>query len=449
MSILMAALTPHPPLVIPEIGKDSRKKAKKTINSLKILAEEIKGKNPDIIITISPHGPVFTDAISILDLKELEGDFSEFACPEVKIKVQTDKDFIQNIRNNAQKEEIEVITLSSADLERYNYPARLDHGVLVPLYFVKNTGLDVPVIPITMGLLEYEKLYKFGEIIENTINEMNLNAVIIASGDLSHRLKPGAPAGFNPHGEKFDRELIELLKNEEYQDVLNIEPVLIEKAGECGLRPLVIMLGALSNNSFNSEVKSYEGPFGVGYGVVGFYPEKNNIYLNLARETIKNFVLYGKKDIMEKMLRSPLPVELNRKAGTFVSIKKKGQLRGCIGTISPSKDNIAEEIISNSISAASRDPRFPVIKKDELSELDISVDVLGKAERVEQVEDLDPYQYGIIVEKGFKRGVLLPNLEGVDTVAEQLDVVIRKAGLDPIEDLKDLKLYRFRVRRYK
>ncbi|MFW5972035.1 MAG: AmmeMemoRadiSam system protein B [Bacillota bacterium] len=271
MSILMAALTPHPPIIIPEIGKERRQEVDTTISKLEELAAEIEKKNPDILITISPHGPVFADAISILDQGRLEGDFSEFACPEVSMSIETDPGFIQNIKSEAKEEDIEVITLSSADLKKYNYPGRLDHGVMVPLYFLKQRSLDMPVIPITMGLLDYDKLYKFGKTIQKTVSEMGLKAVIIASGDLSHRLRPGAPAGYNPYGEKFDKKLIEMLENENYREVMNIDQNLIEKAGECGLRPLVIMLGALDGQNYSSEVKSYEGPFGVGYGVVGFY----------------------------------------------------------------------------------------------------------------------------------------------------------------------------------
>lgn len=273
MAIVMSALTPHPPLAIPQIGRESRQEVRDTIESLEVLAREIKEKDPDLLITISPHGPVFADAISILVLEELKGDFADFACPEVKIAVKTDQTFIKKLKENAETEQIEVITLTEAALARYNYPAKLDHGVMVPLYFILETGLDVPVIPVTMGLLEYEKLFRFGGIIEKTVEEMGLNAVVVASGDLSHRLKPGAPAGYNPYGEKFDQELIELLKNRDYRAVLEMDQLLIEKAGECGLRPIIIMLGAIDRRNFNSEVKSYEGPFGVGYAVVGFYPE--------------------------------------------------------------------------------------------------------------------------------------------------------------------------------
>ncbi|MFP4661184.1 MAG: AmmeMemoRadiSam system protein A [Halanaerobiales bacterium] len=172
--------------------------------------------------------------------------------------------------------------------------------------------------------------------------------------------------------------------------------------------------------------------------------DNGNVFVNLARKTIESFVKQERLQIPE-----PLPEELNREAGVFVSIKKNGQLRGCIGTIQPTQDNLAEEIISNAISAASRDPRFPAIEEHELPELDISVDILEEPEPIDSVDKLDPWKYGIIVEKGFHRGLLLPMLEGIDTVEEQLDIAVRKAGLSPDEDLENLQLYRFRVTRYK
>lgn len=275
MGILMAGLSPHPPLIIPKIGGERREGIRKTIDSLEELAEEVKDCQPDVLITISPHGPVFTDAISILDQGYLAGDFSEFAYPDVKLGTAADQDLIQEIKKTSNINDIEVLTLSSAELEIYNYQASLDHGVLIPLYFIQQAGLDVPLVPITMGLMEYDILYSFGKVIQQVVDKLDLKAVIIASGDLSHRLKPGAPAGFNPRGEEFDRKLVEILDNEDFSKILKIDKALIHKAGECGLRPLIIMLGALDGLSFKTEVKSYEGTFGVGYAVVGFYPGGN------------------------------------------------------------------------------------------------------------------------------------------------------------------------------
>ncbi|MEJ6949534.1 AmmeMemoRadiSam system protein A [Natronospora cellulosivora (SeqCode)] len=167
----------------------------------------------------------------------------------------------------------------------------------------------------------------------------------------------------------------------------------------------------------------------------------NKIFIELAKKAMKEYITQGKKI----QAPDPLPVEFDRKAGSFVSIKKDGDLRGCIGTVKATQDNLAEEIIENAISASTQDPRFPSIKERELADLKISVDVLGQAEEIDNIQKLDPENYGVIVEKGNRRGLLLPNLEGVDTVEEQVGIALRKAG---IYSMKGVQLYRFQVRRY-
>jgi len=167
-----------------------------------------------------------------------------------------------------------------------------------------------------------------------------------------------------------------------------------------------------------------------------------NSIVRLARDTIEKFVRDG------EVLPTPkdLPTELAGRAGAFVSIKKKGQLRGCIGTIEPGQENLAAEIIRNAISAATQDPRFPPITPEELEDLSVSVDVLGEPEPVSGPEGLDPHKYGVIVERGWQRGLLLPALEGVDTVEQQVDIARQKAG---IVSGQPVQLYRFTVTRYK
>src|SRR5690606_37197305 len=136
---------------------------------------------------------------------------------------------------------------------------------------------------------------------------------------------------------------------------------------------------------------------------------------------------------------------LTQRAGVFVTIKKRGQLRGCIGTFLPTKKNIAEEIQRNAISAGCEDPRFTPVREDELDELVYSVDILSKPEPVNSLDQLDPKRYGIIVSKGFRRGLLLPNLEGVNTVEEQLNIALQKAGISPREKYN---IERFDVERH-
>ncbi len=163
--------------------------------------------------------------------------------------------------------------------------------------------------------------------------------------------------------------------------------------------------------------------------------------VELAKKTVETYVKQGKTTHPKE-----LTPEMRQRAGVFVSIHKLGELRGCIGTIEPRKDNVAKEIIANAVSSASRDPRFPPIAPDELDQLDYSVDVLTTPEPIESQDQLDPKRYGVIVEAGFKRGLLLPDLEGVDTADYQIEICRLKAGITPDEPIK---LYRFEVRRYK
>ncbi|MFO7969486.1 MAG: AmmeMemoRadiSam system protein A [Bacillota bacterium] len=170
---------------------------------------------------------------------------------------------------------------------------------------------------------------------------------------------------------------------------------------------------------------------------------KTNPYVKLAKKALEFYI----KNNKEMQKPTDLPKEmLEKKAGVFVSLKKWGDLRGCIGTTSPTTNSIADEIIQNAISAGTRDPRFPPVNEKELSLLTISVDVLKAPEPIESISELDTNKYGVIVRKGRRSGLLLPNLEGIDTPKEQVDIALRKAGIYPEEDYK---LERFEVIRHK
>jgi len=170
--------------------------------------------------------------------------------------------------------------------------------------------------------------------------------------------------------------------------------------------------------------------------------KEESAYVRLARETIENYIKYG------KIIAPPLDISkeiINQKAGVFVSIKKFGNLRGCIGTFMPTQENIVQEIIKNAISAVVDDPRFSPVTVSELGDLIISVDVLSPPEEISDISELDPKKYGVIVSSGYKKGLLLPDLEGVDTAEEQVNIAKGKAGIYPDEKVK---LYRFEVKRY-
>lgn len=169
--------------------------------------------------------------------------------------------------------------------------------------------------------------------------------------------------------------------------------------------------------------------------------EQINPVVELARAAVESYISYGKT-----IVPTELTDELKERAGVFVSIKKHGQLRGCIGTFEPTRKSVAEEIVYNAISSATCDPRFSPVRVSELDDLQYSVDILTQPEPVRGPDELDPAVYGVIVESGFKRGLLLPDLEGVNTAEEQIRICKMKAG---ISDGEPVQLYRFMVRRYR
>ncbi len=464
MGIVFGGLAPHPPLLIPEIGRRDRDQVSLTDQALRKLAGLLVHSEPDILVIISPHGPVFSEAIGILHSSIIHGDFKQFGVPQVHFEEQIDLEFINALHEVTLKSDIILALMNDMECEQYNIDVKLDHGIMVPLHYFRWMGLKSTLVPITMGMLPYEDLYKFGTMIQKASERIGKRVAVVASGDLSHRLTPTAPAGFNPRGKEFDQFIIKTLKRYRVEELFDIKPSLIEKAGECGLRPLIMMLGALNGLEVESEVISYEGPFGVGYGVASFTPSEKKIpsiiekiyekrfrmmkeiqckehpLVLLARQTIINNS-QNKKTFPPEELTS----EMKKQAGVFVSIKKHGQLRGCIGTTHPTQKNVSEEIIQNAKSAAFDDPRFFPIEENELNDLTISVDVLEDPEPIDSIKDLDPVCYGVIVKQGRRSGLLLPDLEGIDTAKKQVEFAKRKAGILSNEDIE---LSRFKVSRY-
>lgn len=230
------------------------------------------------------------------------------------------------------------------------------------------------------------------------------------------------------------------------------------RAGECGHRSFTILAGALDRKKVRAEKLSYQGNFGVGYGicmymVTGKDSDRNFLeqykkatedpYTALARAALEHYVKSGKR------LEIPdgLPEEMVREqAGAFVSLHKGGHLRGCIGSIAPFCECIAGEIIDRAVSAGTRDPRFPPVSPEELSELEYNVDILGKPEKISSERELDVKKYGVIVTKGRKRGLLLPDLEGVESPEHQVAIAKEKAGIR--QEDRDVMLERFQVIRH-
>lgn len=446
-------LLPHPPVALSEIGKGEEEKIRKTRESMYAIGQEIRQKAPKTIILITPHGPMFEDAVALSDEGEIYGDFKPFGAPSVSMKLPVNRALTKAIYEMAGEEKIPAVLVTKEVLSDYNEPFQLDHGAMVPLYFINEYYKDYELVHITYAPLDDISLYRFGMVIQRAAEKMGEQAVIIASGDLSHRLKKEGPYQYNPMGPKFDKEFLDLLSKGNALGVLNIDKETITGAGECGRRSVLILLGTLEGKQFNGELLSYEGTFGVGYGVMKFQPSaegdsvlkkltdlqkerqerkkhQKNPYVRLARESLTYYLETRKMlDTIPDYVTEEMKTQ---KRGVFVSLKKHGELRGCIGTIFPVTDCMAEEIIRNAVEAGIYDPRFREVEEEELLDIDFSVDVLTEPALCTR-KDLDPKQYGVIVRYKGRSGLLLPDLEGVDTVEEQLAIALKKAGIDPDE----------------
>ncbi len=453
-------MVPHPPLIVPEVGRGEEQKIQDTIDAYHEVGRRIGGLQPETIVLLSPHQIMYADYFHISPGNGAVGDLGQFGAGQVRFEVGYDREFVENLCKLADAGDLPAGT--AGERER-----RLDHGTMVPLYFVNQYWKDYQLVRVGLSGLPLTDHYELGRRIRETAEVLDRRIVIIASGDLSHRLKADGPYGYQKEGPEYDRRIMQVMESGDFGELLEFSEDFCEKAGECGHRSFTVMAGALDRMEVETQRLSYEGPFGVGYGICAYTvkgrdlkrnfkeqyeeKEKNRImelrqqedeYVQLARKTVEEYVRTGKKIRIPEGLSGEM---LERRAGVFVSIKKEGRLRGCIGTIQAVYPSIAQEIIENGVSAATRDPRFSPIEPEELDKLTITVDVLGDTEKIDSPDKLDVRRYGVVVTKGFKRGLLLPNLEGVDTVEEQIAIAKQKAG---IGEQEQAELERFEVVRH-
>ena len=456
MGITAAYMVPHPPLIVPAVGKGGEKDIIETTKSYERVAQEIAKIAPDTIVIISPHSVMYGDYFHISPGDGAVGSFARFGAPQVNFDEKYDKEFVVVLESRLYADDFPGGTLGERDKE-------LDHGTMVPLYFIRKYYQGGKIIRIGLSGLSLADHYKLGIYIRQVAEDLGRNTVIVASGDLSHKLQKYGPYGFDPAGPVYDEKIMAAAAAADFGGMLEFDENLLDKAAECGHRSFVIMSGTFDGVDVKAEALSHQDITGVGYGICIFEPGAKNedrcflkkladkvktadssAYVKLARATIDMYVRTGKrlkfaKDLPEG-LAEELPAEAtDRRAGAFVSVHKSG-------TIGPVQDSIAEEIISNAISAVSRDPRFDRVREDELGLLEINVDILGEPEDIDGPDQLDVKRYGVIVSCGGRRGLLLPDLDGVDTVEDQIDIARRKGGISPDDDYK---LQRFEVVRYR
>jgi len=427
--------------MVPEVGRESIAGVVESIEAMAELTKRLIESGAESVILISPHAPLEVDSFVAYEGPEVSGDFSRFNAAGTQFTTPIDEELLAAIKEAATSEHYEVTTLPEHDL---------DHGTAVPLYFLLRNGWRGKVVTLGYSFLSNHDHLRFGSCIRKAVDQVGRRVAFIASGDLSHRLKPQAPAGYNPNAHVFDEQVVEALRSNDPQKIIDIDFSLRRLAGECGYRSMLVAIGASAELPLSCEVLSYEAPFGVGYLVAQITNQPGDSGTEeislpaLAREAVETYVRSG------QILRPPAsPGEfLSARAPCFVSLKtRNSELRGCIGTIEPARDTLAHEIIANAISAANNDPRFEPVRPEELANLRYSVDVLFPPEET-VMEDLDPSMFGVIVEdeSGTRRGLLLPDIPGIDNAEQQVEIAARKAGIGRGEPVR---LYRFKVERYR
>jgi len=466
MSVLAAFMVPHPPMIIPAIGQGSEEQIAETTRAYKQAAEEIAALRPDTIVITSPHSILYGDYFHISPSAGAKGSFAQFGAGSVQFRVEYDTELVTEICRQADGQDFPAGTLGERD-------KALDHGTMVPLWFIErayeNAGVpkNYKIVRIGLSGLPLTDHYRLGQLIREAAERAGRRIVIVASGDLSHKLQDYGPYGFAKEGTEYDARIMDVCGRGAFGELFDFSEGFCNRAAECGHRSFVIMAGAFDGMAVKAKALSHEDVTGVGYGVCTFYPagedperrflirylkqteealarrrSREDPYVKLARQSLESYILSRRRidipdDVPEEMLHA--------KAGAFVSIHKDGALRGCIGTTGPTTDCVAREIIENAISASTRDPRFSPIGPEELPRLEISVDVLGEPEDIGSEAELDVKRYGVIVSSGGKRGLLLPDLDGVDSVEQQIDIARQKAGIRRSESVK---LQRFEVVRH-
>ncbi|NTW27841.1 MAG: AmmeMemoRadiSam system protein A [Coriobacteriia bacterium] len=451
---VFGVIAPHPPILVPSVGGREALVAHASLDALRDAGRALASFAPETIVLISPHAPLMQDAFLIDDSESIGGSLAQFGAPEA-YRWRGDPDLASALVQGLETADIPAIARST---ETRLKPGWLDHGAIVPLSFLDPQSTCALVV-LSLSYLPYALHRQLGSEVRRAAEAIDRRVAFIASGDMSHRLSPEAAAGYSPQGARLDAAIREHVSAGLLSELMTLDADMVEQGGECGLRSIIALGGYCGPDPVPSRVLSYEGPWGVGYltalsgkaAVDRVVPAKGrkggtpghdaSEIVRLARAAIAAYVHDGTTITNPPVLSDPGYPE---RAGCFVSLHRSGGLRGCIGTIAPTRSTLAGEVVGNALEAATRDPRFAPLSATELTDLEIKVDVLQPPESCTSA-DLDPATYGVIVTSGMRRGLLLPDLEGVDSVADQIAIAMNKAGIRPGTQCD---LQRFTVDRY-
>ncbi|MDR2493355.1 MAG: AMMECR1 domain-containing protein, partial [Coriobacteriales bacterium] len=414
--INLALALPHPPILVAGIGSHAdHALAHASIVACREAADCAVGAAPELVVIATPHGRLLADCFLVASGARASGDWTSFGRDPERYELSHDEEFVSALL--AETSRAGVPCVARAD-------AQLDHGVMVPLHFLLGAGLDQEncrFVRVSVSHLDTSAHFRLGACIQAVARGLGRRAVFVASGDLSHRLKEDGPYGFAPEGPLFDASVTEALASGDLARLRGYSSDFRSKAGECGLNSLVIMSGVFEGSVVDARLYSYECPWGVGYGVARFlrgaarvgaarpeaeeghaettrpeaekghaeeHPEASasqprpGLPVRLALASLRHYLQCGElptphtpslASLITESLTSSLAAErelatslASQQAGVFVSFKKHGELRGCIGTIAPACSSVIHEICRNAVSAGTEDPRFMPVQASEL-----------------------------------------------------------------------------------
>lgn len=269
MQVLLGCVAPHPPLLIPEIGRANLSGVRSSQKALQKLGLRVATEAPESMVIISPHSPASRNVFGIKTSPILSGSFAQFGVSAVNFEIKNDLELVNEIILQAEDLNVKMAKLDSP------WNEELDHGVLVPLYYLQEKQ-KCSIVSLSISEKTYQEHYLLGQAIQNAANSKGRKTVFVASGDMSHRLTRDGPYPYSPKGKEFDQKIKEILSNGSFGDLFKLDERLIDEAGECGLRSIFALAGVFDGYSVYPEVLSYEGPFGVGYLVASFQAKEKD-----------------------------------------------------------------------------------------------------------------------------------------------------------------------------
>lgn len=467
MSITNSYILPHLQVLVPEIGQGKEERMAATLSSIKEVANNIAASEPETLVIITSHGDTFENYFHLSSLDGAVATLSDYGVENVSIKMTYDTELIKAIVEECKDAGID------AGQEGEDYDM-VDHGTAVPLYYIDPVmKKEYKVVRVFISGFSLLTHYTYGKCIKAAINKLGRKVTVIASGDMAHRLKEDGPLGYSMDAATFDTALTAAMQNANFLGLFAFDDQVRQNAIECCLSAYSIMAGTLDGKMAKGKMLSYEDTFGVGCGVYSYdimdadsdevidsrqfdkilieqikeELDKNdnseNDYVRLAKKAVEYFVLYKKIPTPED-INAP-SFMLNKGATVFVTINVGKQNRGCMGSITPTKPNMAEEIIAAACDAASIDPRFIPIEIEELDTLSYQVDLLGEFEPIKALSSINAAKHGLCITLGAKVGLVLPGIPGIKDGMAQLKMAQEKSG---IKSGDAYNMYRFNVKRY-